>query len=304
MTCTVLCYRCLHECIHLIIAGTIQLTFSKVINASSLDMGAIVFQKSSVGTSNSSLTMANSQHSIGNGRIITVILSETLSEKDQRTLLTINSSYLCSSRPFVTDMYGNAVEQILCQNALQVHTYSGDITPPVLLKFDLDLRLPEALVTLTFDEPVIALSAQQNFLVLSADGVTGWLPVSFSVYNQDSAVIQATLPRPVTDSLKLSGICLSNSTCYVQVMIGFILDLSGNNCVLTTRASSQYYGDLLPPASVAFELDIDQGKNVFLCREFNFHRISYYELFRADECDVPQSAIDSTAEPTALADTA
>lgn len=151
--------------------------------------------------------------------------------------------------------------------AVMVRNYTRDTTPPVLQSFDLNLSTNQ--LVLSFSETVMRTTLVVSKITISAGPSSSY----FYTLSQDPGL--ASLPKysPVVvvllSTLDLNRIkqivqlATSMNNTYLYVQLGTILDMSSNPSTAILASSplqvKSYFSDLIPPALVAFDLDMNTG---------------------------------------------
>ena len=254
--------------------AVLTLVFSEPVHASSFVPSRTVIQSSLDGASGS-LQYELSEQSMaqgGNTEIITINLGieDSNSLKLMDNLATSGSdTFLSCSEGLVADTSGNPSVPIDSFTALQVNSYTPDISGPIVISFDLDLD--GDVLTLKFSEPVRIESFTPSEIVLLSS-----LDVSaVSVQLSEQSVPQASNPDTVVihlnrdaQNLKINTLLATSSlNTFLSFTENMVTDTSGNSVVPIPSSSalmaSNYTEDTTRPMLQSFILDLDSNQLVF-----------------------------------------
>jgi len=255
--------------------GVVTLRFSETMNASSLVVGALVLVNSgSNGTAVYALT--GGVVSQNNSDVVTV----TMNEQDINAIKSLrtvgvdrNNSFLSLMAGGVKDMRGNDVVGIGADAALQVSSFTGDHTQPMLRSFQFDLN--NGVISLSFSKTVDPRSVVLSGIGIQ-DGVTGSVFVQLSggaVWMEFGPVVRVNLSVGDLNEIKrvqpFSG-AYHNET-FVTLSAQAVKDLAGNAVVAVVDGAAvrcETFGrDVTRPQLVAFDLDMSVGRLVVYLTE-------------------------------------
>ena len=249
--------------------NTLTLQFVETVNTTAANFTGITIQDS---------FNSSNQYTLTGGTLLSlnhwVYLQLLLTLKDMNAIkaltiaLTNQTTWLTMSEIVVLD------EQMHPNNplyngitAVQVRNYTKDTTPPVLQSFDLNLSTNQ--LVLSFSETVTRTTLVVSKVTISAGPGS---PYSYTL-TQDPALLSQPKYSPVAvvslSTLDLNRIkqivqlATSANTTYLYVQLGTVLDTSSNPLTAILASSplpvQSYVYDLIPPALVGFDLDMNAG---------------------------------------------
>ena len=259
---------------------TISLTFSEVVDVSTLDVTEFTIQSDfNTGTTGFKRTLTviggedanNTNTSLINSNEVTLSLDDAdLNEiKRLRGLATSRANtYITYSSGFVMDMNDNEiVPRVDGSSSLAVTFFTPDHVDPVLISFDLDMNLGR--IILTFSETVDAgtLNATQftllstNSSLLNETTIFTLTEVS-STSSNDNTTIVLTIGRDDLNNIKyLTELASSDNDTYLSITAGAIKDMNMNSVeeILVDDALevSFYQDDITGPVLNTFDLNMD-----------------------------------------------
>ena len=256
--------------------GTIMLSFSETVDASSLDVTQIEIHD----TVAPLFTLTNSSATnSSNGPDILVILSaDDLNRIKQLVSLatSINNTYLTITQATINDTSMNMVEEII--TPLKADRFIPDETPPQLLSFRLDMNntVPPLLIVLTFSETVQSnsISPQQFTLRVSANSTSD--NASFSLTGGLVSSINSTKVTITVNSSDLEDIRLRpplghyTNTTYISITDTAVVDMAGRPVVPILFPALPAAGndaDLVPPFLSKFSFDLNIGSLILTFSE-------------------------------------
>ena len=248
--------------------GTLILTFSETVNASSLDVSGIIFQSVMNGQQRA---LAEPQQLSTIGVLVTpdfgavlnvqlafsdftsLQLSENLATTESNTFLTIDEGS-------VIDTSGNPISPIFLNNALQAVMVISDTQPPVLLNYTFDLNSGSLL--LTFSEVVVTQTIRATQFTIQSQSVLVQPYITLragTVNSSDGTVIQLILDNNDLNLIKEDlNFGTSIETTYLSVLTASLQDTSGNNISAIEQNSAQqassFIPDTTPPRLLGFDL--------------------------------------------------
>ena len=248
--------------------GTITLSFSETINATSIDVTQLRIQSQKNSTVGYSLT--GGSHSLRNGLLATVwITTPDLNAIKSITKMAIyvNNTYLSLGSGLVHDMNRNTANSILTVNALQVTNFTMDTTSPMLVSYDLDMN--SDLLSLTFSETVNASSIIYSaFTLLSRPNSTN----PFGVYTLTcgtsstlySTVVNLTFCKVDSDTIRrLYDLARADNSTFLSITTRAMQDMNRNPVVaINTTVPKEvilYNSDFTPPRLVSFDINLSSN---------------------------------------------
>ena len=251
------------------------LTFDETVNVSSLLLSEITLLPSNSSspteqwTLNDGIPPVHSFSKSDNSPVVVVRLGsyDTNEIKRLSTLAISNTTtFLSITSLAISDMTGNAVQEIPFSTALQVSEYTEDEIRPMIVGFDLDLDTGN--LTLEFDETVNASSLVISHLLLQN---SSFFPLSsLSIYNssvilEDDTALYVEFGIDFLNHLKrVDDLATSFNDTYLSFPAVLLLDMNGNEVVFinetSARAVRNYTEDTTSPVLLDFDLDMDEGE--------------------------------------------
>ena len=249
----------------------LSLTFSEVVNASSVDVTQLTLQGAFDSSDSRTLTVGvngSVVSQVDDTEIEIALGPDDLNEIKRLTnLATMRSTaYLTLTMNAVRDMNSNAVvSRTSGVNALQVALYTEDLIPPQLAAFNIDIDM--ATLTLELTETVDASTLNVTHITLQSDkyGIPGQnftLTSSSQSFSSDNTTIIIELSRDDLNALKfLTDLAQDRQSTYISLTDLTIQDMNGNLIIAVPTDSaiqvSTYLADETGPVLQSFELDLD-----------------------------------------------
>ena len=245
--------------------GTLYLTFSESVNASTLNTTSITIQSNRNGDGYSYVLTDGSGSDLNQPEIVLNLTVDDLNAiKAIRGLgTTMSNTFVAITSDAILDMVGLNLTEIQEYDALQAATVYPDITPPTLESFRLNLSTNELL--LTFDETI---SVGNTFLTLftlqsapNSSSVT--LTIHSSVSANDSTEVVISLGTFDLDRIKLdTTLAVNTDTTQLVLGDGAVTDMSGQSNNEQIANSSETFPDLVSPRLRTFVFDLDAGRAI------------------------------------------
>lgn len=237
-------------------SGILSLTFSEVMRASTVSVGALTFQ--SVGSSSTASVGPGLDGAVSteNSLHVTVALDLNSANALRRNVLVATAStntYLSYTAAFAEDTDENTVSPAGAGSGLAVTTFAADSVEPTVNGINVDMSA--GTVTIVFDQPVnrsmlvvTALTMQKASTIVDVDHpLSGGLVSSSEPYD---TVITVTLTIDDLNSLKRKDICNSEdgaASCFMAATADFVFDPAGNGVLAIT--------DTAPATTLAYTPD-------------------------------------------------
>ena len=246
--------------------GSLSFIFDETVNSSSFNAFGFTLIYTTA-----SFTLNTSSTSGPNSAVLEVDLSlfDLNGIKATNNLATSPSnSYLTTMTNAVYDMNRNGLNPITLSFALQVSTYTPDITNPVLFDWAIDLNTDRLLFTFSETVDISTLDPSQITLLASpasdnAYTLTGYTAV---VMTNAGHTFQFTLQLSEVDANSIKarqGLAISLDSSYLSITSTAILDTSGNPVEAIPRQSpisaSEFIVDRSSPVLLSFSLDLNEG---------------------------------------------
>ena len=185
-------------------------------------------------------------------------------------------------------MNGNAVNEILTNDAKQVIDYSGDQIRPNLTHFDLDIDA--STLTLYFSETVniSSLNFSQITLQDSSTASTNYTLTNGFSLSENGPIIIVNITKEDLDLIKFDfNLATSPENAFITFPSNLITDVSGNEVIPITDGSAyrvaNYTEDTTPPILEYFDLDMNTGTITFY----------FSETVNSDSLNVPAITIQA-----------
>ncbi|CAI8014680.1 hypothetical protein GBAR_LOCUS9168 [Geodia barretti] len=243
--------------------GTINLTFTESVNASTLNVSGITIQ-SDENNSEYWYTLNGGYGSDLNEPeiVLNLTIYDLNAIKAIRGLGTSTSdTFIAVTSDAVLDMVGFNLTAIPENDALQVAYVVPDMTPPTLESFRLNLTTNELL--LTFDETISVndTDVTQFTLQSSSDSSFVSLTTHSNVSDTDSTEVVITLGTFDLDRIKLdTTLAVSTDTTQLVLGEGAVQDMAGQPNEEQIENSTDTFPDLVSPTLLTFMFDLDAGR--------------------------------------------
>ena len=245
--------------------GELILIFDEPIDVNSLNISAFSLIWNQTGDSLIFYTLTGGQISFIDTDIPTILLTI-----DDLGLIkcfinviagSFNNTYLQASLGAVSDIYGN----IIGETSVPAQNVIGDITPPQLIAFDLDMNL--GVISLSFDEPVdpSTLVVTQISLQNAATNMASSLTLSGgSTTSTTNTIMDINLTVNDLNAIKVNPELATNiNDTFIALGEGCVEDCAGNLALSIPSTSalhiSSYITDITSPELLSFDLDLDEG---------------------------------------------
>ena len=249
--------------------GILSLSFSEVVNTSSFNVTEITIQSNQNGVDALSVSLTDGEISptSPSSSVDVTISADDL--EDLKTMLTLGvnetSTYIAVSEDLVTDMVGLPLVEIPENDSLRAASHIADMTPPRLANFSIDLNT--GLLTLTFDEPVLASTFIPTSITLQnrETAPTSSLILSGGTINgTNGRVLTITMIPGDTNSLNSNAeLAQSIENTFLSLTAGAVRDtaLVPSAAIPTSNALqvAQFFIDGSRPTLISFDLDMDTG---------------------------------------------
>ena len=244
--------------------GELILTFDEPVNVSSINITAFSLRWNQGDGSTVTYTLTGGSIISTDTDRPTIYL--TLSDLSQIKCLNdvrvdANNTHLQATLGTVFDTTGNPVEE----TSVPAHNVTGDITPPQLITFDMDIN--SGTLSLTFDEPVdpsTLVLSQISLQSTATDTASRLTLTSGSTSSEVSSVVEIRLTVNDLNAIKInSELAKDPNSTYISVGAGFVEDCAGISASSISSVSALqvtlYSEDVTPPELISFNLDLDDG---------------------------------------------
>jgi len=244
--------------------GIMMLSFSETVNAMSIDLNRIsLVNRNRRFTSNYTLQQSDANTDDNTVIEINIAKSDLDSIKSINNLATsMDDTYLVASILAIVDMNGNQLVEVHEDTALQVDTYTEDITSPRLVNFTLNLTtdtlrlsFSETVRSSSLDPTQITIQSTANSIELS-HMLTGGIASP-----ADTTFIDLSLTPNDLNNLKLyPNLATSISNTYISFTANTIRDMAGNMVVAIPTSNAEiaadFFEDRVSPILVSFDLNL------------------------------------------------
>ena len=252
-------------------SGTVDLTFSDVIDAATFDVGGLTFQgqNNRVPLEWHTLSPLSSSASADDSFSITVFVGDNdLNRLKQIRMLATSATdtYLTVSAFLVDDLAGNDLTGITDGKAILASGFTQDVTHPKLDRWTLDMDESQLILTFsevvditTFDVTNIRLQPlQDTSLGYSLTGYDQLIPTDAD------RVMAVQLLREDSNAIKFdTGLGTSQQNSFLSLSSSTVVDMNTNDVVAIGANSAlevaDYVRDETSPQIESFELDLDDG---------------------------------------------
>ena len=242
-------------------SNILSLEFTEEVKIGSLDPTHITLHNSSnVLESSYTLTGGASLSGPFNDGLVRLLLSRTDSAniKSIEYLATSEANtYISLTENTISDVAGN---RVLPHNPTRVYTFTGDTSPPMLLRFDVDFQASQGILSLTFDEPVVTASFDVTRVAVqdkqSNPNVT-WAVTGGYLSNENGMVMNITLTNSDLDQVR--SILMSQSTLFITLNNNTVVDLNGSsNVPVSSENALEITFNYNPLVLSSFTIDMTQ----------------------------------------------
>ena len=179
-----------------------------------------------------------------------------------------DNCYLSISSNLAVDRSGNSLEASISR----ITEYIGDLSPPVLVTFSMDLGLSS--VSMQFSEPVIYNESTPDLsrisLIRYSSAQSGVNLSSSNIISTTNlnTVFEAAFPSSVFNAIILDqSLCTNTSNCFLRVADFAFVDTSGNQAMAGVAEVSVIISDTVSPSLLSYDLDLDTGVLTFVFNE-------------------------------------
>ncbi|KAL5489577.1 hypothetical protein EMCRGX_G018687 [Ephydatia muelleri] len=232
-------------------AGTITLTFTKVVDITTVDPRQLTIQgKANITESTPFIVLTGGKATGLTPQVITLQLAvaDTRYIKNSSLLASNqNTTFISFTSRFVMDYSGMSVVEVSNTTALPAQSFVADTKSPSLIAFNLYLN--NGTIVLVFDEAITLIPTNSSILVqnVSLPGIT---PVQTDMYT-----LVITLNK--TDLLAISAVPGFGSTneTYVLLLPGMATDYYSNPLTMQVFYATSVLPDTSNPMLISFSLD-------------------------------------------------
>ena len=217
-------------------SGRLTLIFSESINVTSFMFSQVTIQNlQSDPTELYTLTGGETTQPISTTIVVSLSRTDLNEVKANLQLASrAGNTFLSATELAASDMNMNRLIRVPMSDAKSVRTYTPDTTDPVIESFQLDYDT--GVLVFSFDETLVLSTADVSALTFqnAQTSPSSIYTLSDSNVTNSGLVTDVHIQLSVTDfnELKMSRICVSESTCYVSVAPSFIEDSNMNSVQL------------------------------------------------------------------------
>ena len=257
---------------------SLSLTFTEVITASSVRVPQLLLMSEPTSPAAVEYTLTSSTVPPINSDIITIPLSDNSPLSDLFFILnsrsplgqSMNTTYLSFPSSAAADAQGLAVLAVPSSNSVQAAEEPGDLIPPELTNFN--LNLDTRTMILEFSEEVATDSFDFTRLTLYSGQLPG--AVSYTLTGGTAALINGStylimLADDDTNALQATaGLATSRDDTYLSIERGLASDRGRLHVLPILQADAiqafNYTGDTRPPELIGFELSLSGSDPLIL----------------------------------------
>ena len=296
---------------------TVSLSFDEIVDPDSVNMSSLRVQNQA---SNPTATyyFSGQTNVTRTGRVFTIGLTqEDVNELNILNLCTsMADCYAVVDNTFINDTAGNLIAP---EVPLIAENFTGDITPPVFIRFSV-MNLDEGEMIIEFSETILASSVALTDLTLQNNFESG--VVDFSMYtltggrvNGSSNELRIVLSTADLNALKSDDLlCNVRSDCYVRFPSSFATDAFGNSVSAVTNTLSAddthyprlFIRDTTGPLVVSFDLLLESGSMIIVFDEifndltFNIRAVTLQDAVIANVSYTLTGGFDTVLNDTAV----
>ena len=245
--------------------AVLVLTLSEIVNISSFDVTQLIVQSSPSITNSEYYQLQSSNAVLGD--VLTQV-RVYLSREDTNNIKQIpglatstDNTYISFTSDLVRDTFQNRIIAVDNATAMDLAGYSGDVSPPVLVAFNLSLT--SEILTLSFDETVNANSLLPTRIELSSDlARSNAVPLTSGrvISSMYSTVIEIALSDEDLHNIKrnLELATITNNTCLTMFAMG-VFDLSADPTgnLETSLCATSFTPDFVDPQLTSFAVNLN-----------------------------------------------
>lgn len=216
--------------------GLLSLTFSDIVDVSTADPIQLTLLSTSAGFPDAYSLTGGRINGMNSADVVIILNPPDLNAIKLNTNLGTNfaNSFLSLTGSFISDLSGNAVIPVSFSNALQVRSFTSDVTRPSLLLFSMNMT--SGILSMTFSEPVnVASLLFSGITLLSGIPTNHGVPVSNytltdgTVVSPNGQIVVIQLSRHDLDVIiALGDLATSNTTTYLSASETTIVDMVHN----------------------------------------------------------------------------
>ena len=242
--------------------GSLYLTFSESVNATSFNVSTITLLSSKNNSVYWYTLNGGDSSDLDQPEVVLNLTIDDLNAVKAIIHLATNLSntYLAITSDAIVDMVGLNLTAIPEDDALKASGVIADTTPPTLESFRLNLTCNELL--LTFDETIFVDNIDlTHFILQSAPNSTFvHLTMSSNISENYSTEVVISLSTYDLDRIKIdTTLAVSTDTTQLWLRVDAVKDMAGQSNNEQIVNSSHTYPDLVPPQLRTFVFDLDSG---------------------------------------------
>lgn len=251
--------------------GLLLLTFNETVRADTFNITNLILG----GSANFSSTVFTYQLTGGNSSLpddIIIIVQLSIEDLNELKRLTpglatfMSDTYLAFNNETVLDQNENNVVEIETKSALEAARVIRDITPPILVSFDLNMT--SEILTLTFNETVdaseivirdaITIHSSRNISSSQSHTLQDGIPST-----EDSTVISIQLDFDDLNAIKgLRMLAVSQDSTFLSITSDLIRDMAAQRVEAITQEGAlqvtNFTDDFTPPELVSFDINLSE----------------------------------------------
>jgi len=248
-------------------ALTLQFSFDVPVLASSFTPVSVLLQSRASRTSSQGMYyLSGGTVSPAYGYELTVQLTLTDANNIKRVRSlgkSVNSSYISFSADMLQGLNQQYILSITSYQALEVSLYVGDLVPPQLIAFSVNMTVTPQ-ISLSFSETVQFSSINPNTFALKSsvsDSFTFYLQSSIVSTNYDNDVIVISLSQDDSNALKNSTLLFTSlSNTAITLGPSSFIDMANNQNNATFMLGAASFGpDIYLPLAISFGINMNSA---------------------------------------------
>ena len=259
-------------------AGVLQLSFSRIVNGSSLIRNNFTLQNASTLQPESSLTLESFAVALPTNNSLELQFTEIELNEIKRILTlatSISNTWISVAFPGIYDTFDSPLVPVNASDAVQAIQYIPDATAPNLISFSIDLDA--GVLSLVFDETVSANSLDVTQLTLQASATAN---ASISMYtitggtglSSDNPVLVIEFSSVDANSIKgLTDLATGPANTFISLTSQAVEDTNGNPVTTVPPNGAlqvtSFTPDTTSPVLLSYTLNLTAGDLHFLFDE-------------------------------------
>lgn len=241
-------------------AATISLTFTDVLDISTLDLTQLMVQNSQSAPSESHTLVDSTTTSTNTDTFVVNLGAQDLASiQSNLGLATMPAdTYISFGSSLVRDVSGLEIVAVPPTSARGPAMYVADSTNPTLMSFSLDMNM--GALSISFSEPVLVSTLTLQMMTIQNSLVTPTVSYTltngtYQVEGATATSVQITFTYEDLNLIKsLTGLASSLLDTFISLTQDFVTDTNNNPIQPATRQGMAYTPDSVPPTLLYFDL--------------------------------------------------